>query len=126
LINVCSKFFLQLHDICEKNKPHANSKQTLVRKRSPLRAESDSEPEGAPVKAKRQKKKYVDPLKEDPNAPKKPITQAYLLYYTDVRAERQRENPDLKNQDLTRVIGREWNDLTKERKMVNFNYKVQM
>jgi len=66
------------------------------------------------------KKKIHDPLKEDPNAPKKPIIQAYLMFYTEVRAQRQKENPDVQNKDLTKIIADEWNKLTKEQRAVRF------
>lgn len=70
--------------------------------------------------AKKPKKKIFDPLKTDPNAPKKPIIQGYLLYYTDVRTQRQKENPNLANQDLTKMIAEEWNKLPKDKRTVCF------
>jgi len=66
---------------------------------------------------KKVKKKIYDPLKEDPNAPKKPIIQGYLLYYTDVRSQKQKENPTLQNKDLTKVIADDWNKLSKEKRI---------
>ena len=78
---------------------------------SPHKGESDN---------KKLKKKVYDPLKSDPNAPKKPIIQGYLLYYTDVRALRQKEHSDLPNKELTRMIAEEWNNLPKDKKAVSF------
>lgn len=122
MVNICSRFFLQLHDLCEKYKSNPNSKPANTKKRSPPREiheDSGSDSEETPLKPTKVKRKMYDPLKEDPNAPKKPIIQAYLLYYTEVRAERQKEHPELKNVELTKIIAKEWNDLSKERKMVS-------
>ncbi len=67
---------------------------------------------------KKPKKKIIDPLKSDPNAPKKPIIQGYLMYYTDVRSSTQKENPTLQNKDLTKIIANDWNKLSKEKRAV--------
>jgi len=71
---------------------------------------------------KKPKKKIIDPLKSDPNAPKKPIIQAYLLFYSDVRTKRHEQNPLLANMDLTKVIAEEWNKLSKEQRKVSGGY----
>jgi len=59
-----------------------------------------------------------DPLKEDPNAPKKPVMQGYLLYYTEARGEKQKQNPNLPNTELTKLIAEDWRQLSKEKKEV--------
>jgi len=100
-----SKLFGQLHEMCEKHKGNFKAGSGTF---SLLNA-NDSD-------IKKPKKKIVDPLKSDPNAPKKPIIQAYLMYYRDVRTKRHEENPLLANMDLTKVIAEEWNKLTKEQR----------
>jgi len=105
-LNSFSKIFGQLHEQCEKYKSsfRAGSLKFIADYSA-----NDSE-------IKKPKKKIIDPLKSDPNAPKKPIIQAYLIFYTDVRNQRQKENPLLANMDLTKVIADEWNKLTKEQR----------
>jgi len=100
MLDICSKFFKELHGTCEKYKTGG----TYV-------ADQDG---GSSVK--KPKKKIHDPLKEDPNAPKKPIIQGYLLYYTEVRPQKQKENPSLPNPDLTKLIAEDWNKLPKNLK----------
>jgi len=100
-VSICSNFFGQLHQTCEKHKAALGGKYP-----------SASGDHGE----QKVKKKIIDPLKSDPNAPKKPIIQGYLLYYTDVRSQRQKDHPTKPNTDLTRIIAEEWNKLTKEKR----------
>jgi len=104
MLGVCSQFFKQLQETCDKFKTGSTH--------------TDGGSGG--TQAKKPKKKMYDPLKEDPNAPKKPIIQAYLLYYTDVRAQRQIDHPKLQNKDITKIIADEWNKLPKDKKEVRF------
>ena len=69
---------------------------------------------------KKSRKKANNPLKNDPNAPKKPILQGYLLYFSEVRPIRQKDYPNLTNQDLTKLIADEWNNLGRDRKDVTY------
>jgi len=93
-----------MHETCEKHKAALGGKYT-----STTSGQSGD---------KKPKKKIIDPLKSDPNAPKKPIIQGYLLYYTDVRSQKQKENPTLQNKDLTKIIADDWNKLSKEKRAV--------
>jgi len=102
----CSKLFGQLHEMCEKQKNNFKAGSGSFSSFSNL---NDSD-------IKKPKKKIIDPLKSDPNAPKKPIIQAYLLFYSDVRTKRHEQNPLLANMDLTKVIAEEWNKLSKEQR----------
>jgi len=107
-----SKIFLEFHQACEKNKKGVNgSFISTPRKGSVGSINHDSD-------IKKPKKKIVDPLKLDPNAPKKPIIQAYLMYYTDVRAQRQLDYPAMANKDITKIIADEWNNLPPEKKQI--------
>jgi len=100
MLDICSKFFKQLQESADKFKSSSNHAQG-----------------GTDDKiVKKPKKKLHDPLKEDPNAPKKPIIQPYLLYYSDVRAQRQIDHPKLQNKDITKIIADEWNKLAKDKK----------
>lgn len=74
--------------------------------------------------AKPTKKKIYDPLKGDPNAPKKPIIQAYLMYYSDIRSQTQKEHPDLPNKDLTKIIADEWNSMPKDKRAVSLLFRL--
>jgi len=98
-LEVCSKFFTQLQETCEKHRTGRGGGS-----------------KGHHVEEKKVKKKIFDPLKGAPNAPKKPIIQAYLLYYTEVRSQKQQDNPNVQNKDLTKIIADEWNKLTREKK----------
>ncbi len=106
MLDICSRFFKELHGTCEKYKVGGNYVEDQDDK----------------SKAKKPKKKVNDPLKDDPNAPKKPIIQGYLLYYTEVRPTKQKENPQLPNPDLTKLIAEDWNKLPKNLKEVKFVY----
>mmetsp|Transcript_30886 Transcript_30886/g.28068 ORF Transcript_30886/g.28068 Transcript_30886/m.28068 type:complete len:135 (-) Transcript_30886:473-877(-) len=120
LIGLCSSFFYELHRTCQKHMSDGGSKKSLLKSKIANPADDDSDDDHKA--AKKTKKKTNDPLKDDPNAPKKPIIQGYLLYFKDVRSKRKDEHPDLSNVELTKIIGQEWNDLPKEKKI---RYEIQ-
>jgi len=110
MLDICSRFFKELHGTCEKYKVGG----------------SYAEDQDDKSKAKKPKKKANDPLKDDPNAPKKPIIQGYLLYYTEVRPQKQKENPQLPNPDLTKLIAEDWNKLPKAQKEVKLYFPIHL
>mmetsp|Transcript_26789 Transcript_26789/g.23731 ORF Transcript_26789/g.23731 Transcript_26789/m.23731 type:complete len:218 (-) Transcript_26789:77-730(-) len=113
MLLLASSFFADLHSICQKYTKAGFGKYKSLSKPHHSKHGYDSDDE----KPKKAKKKTMNPLKDDPDAPKRPIIQGYLLYYKDIRQEKKEQHPDLNNMDLTRVIGQEWNDLPKEKKM---------
>ena len=110
MLDVCSKYFKQLSDVCNKYQNSSNK--------------HDDSDDGK--KVKKPKKKVNDPLKDDPNAPKKPIIQGYLLFYTEVRAAKQKENPNLPNTELTKLIADDWKKLPKDKKEVIIFFKEML
>lgn len=52
---------------------------------------------------------------KDPNQPRRPLT-AYFRWMGDNRKQAQQENPELKNKDLTKLLGHKWSNLTTEEK----------
>jgi hypothetical protein len=116
VIGTCSKLFKELYETCEKFKGQIGTQKKPTKKQN---KSGDSDEEETKT-TKKSKKKGKDPLKDDPNAPARPIMQAYLLYFTEVRPARQAQNPTLQNQELTRLIGQEWTGLSKDKKAVAY------
>ena len=117
LVAVSSRYFKEMHETCERFKSKIGSKpQTPVKVKAPRKRSTDSDSDRKPQK--RKYKKRFDPLRDDPYAPKKPIMQGYLLYFTEQRKIKQREHPELSNKELTKAIGLEWNELPREQKLV--------
>jgi structure-specific recognition protein 1 len=54
--------------------------------------------------------------KKDPNAPKKSTT-AYFYYMADVRSTVKEENPGMKSSELSKIMGKMWNGLTKHQQL---------
>ena len=121
VLAVCSKYFREMQDICGKYKNKQKTQETIKDLSPPKRLTISKDPETKQIEPKEKKKieespreekkkgkeKSKDPLKDDPNAPKKGITQPYLIYFTDVRLERQAQHQDLKSKELTKIIGQE-------------------
>lgn len=112
IVGICSKFFNEMNQICAKYSTKKSKKP---------KAGSDEE-EKKPRSRPKKPKKDVDP-----NAPKKPTANAYLLYCNDRRPHLLEERPgntaakinkqryvilciELKNdpQGLARIVGDEW------------------
>lgn len=112
MLGTCSKFFKQLQETCDKFRDPSHK--------------PDSSNTHEHKKPSKPKKKTVDPLKNDPSAPKKPVTQAYLLYYTEVRNQKHLDHPKLTNQEITKVIANEWNQLPQNKKGVSILYYISI
>jgi len=101
ILDTFSRYSKQLHDVCEKYKSSSYHGGDNVQEQKPKRPA---------------KKKVNDPLKDDPNAPKKPVMQGYLLYYTEVRGDKEKYPQNLTNQDITKMIAEAWNKLPKDKR----------
>lgn len=117
-VNILSKFFKELHDTCEKYKQGPAKAKPQPKPEEKSSESSDTEEESKPLQkpTKKVRAKAVDPLKIAKGAPKKPIIQGYLLYFTEVRQNRQESNKDLKTKDITRLIGQEWKNMPAEKR----------
>ena len=67
-----------------------------------------------------EKEKYTGPwqvpfkrAKKNPNAPKRPMS-AFLYYSQEKRSTVKRNNPGMKNTEVSRVLGKMWQDATDE------------
>ena len=52
---------------------------------------------------------------KDPNAPKKATT-TYFAFMSEVRSKVKEENPNLKTQELSKIMGKMWRDMDSEDK----------
>eukprot|EP01016_Furgasonia_blochmanni_P049713 TRINITY_DN7580_c0_g1_i12.p1 TRINITY_DN7580_c0_g1~~TRINITY_DN7580_c0_g1_i12.p1 ORF type:complete len:264 (+),score=108.76 TRINITY_DN7580_c0_g1_i12:118-909(+) len=93
LANVCSGFFLEMHNVCEK----------FLGKR---KASDDDKSKKTNTNAK--PKKPAKPV--DPNKPKKPPT-AFLLYYKQQRDQTMKEYQGIPPTEVTKIIGKLWRGL---------------
>jgi HMG (high mobility group) box len=55
-------------------------------------------------------------LKKDPSAPKRPMS-AFLYFSQGKRAQIKKEKPDIKNTEVSRLLGEMWRNLTDEERM---------
>ena len=127
LMDICSRFFNELNDVCAKYMPKSSKKSKNAGKSGQYEEEK-----GGSTKIKKPKP-YVDP-----KAPKKPTTNVYLIYCNERRPHLLEERPgralpdckskltslfhmkDLKNdpKGLARIAGDEWQSLPEESKKV--------
>lgn len=55
--------------------------------------------------------------KKDPNAPKRPMT-PFFMYSQEFREEVRKENPDVKNTDVSKILSEQWKELSDAEKKV--------
>eukprot|EP01027_Heterolobosea_sp_BB2_P012522 GEZU01018141.1.p1 GENE.GEZU01018141.1~~GEZU01018141.1.p1 ORF type:complete len:179 (+),score=62.96 GEZU01018141.1:35-538(+) len=53
--------------------------------------------------------------KKDPNEPKRPPN-SYMLFCTDKREEARRAHPEMKNSEITKILGEMWQKLSEDEK----------
>lgn len=61
---------------------------------------------------------------KDPNAPKKPTT-AYIRYFQDRKPYYMLQNPNMPITEITKLIGREWKELPKEKQQYFLDKAIQ-
>lgn len=66
-------------------------------------------------KDKKDKKEKRKRAKKDKDAPKKAIS-AYFFYIKDRRPVLKKEKPNLENKEIIREMGKEWKELSDEKK----------
>ena len=91
IVSVCHKFFSTLNDTCSKYLNQGNGKLSHNKSR---KLSKDSQEEGDETPVKNKKKRIKKPI--DPNAPKKPATSPWILYYKERREPLQKEYPGTK------------------------------
>ena len=77
MIGVCSRYFKELHELCERYKSDSSKK---TKKRSNKTENGEQESKGKAVK-------------KDKDAPKKPTTNVYMLYCNERRKELLQDRP---------------------------------
>ena len=87
----CADFFKHLSEFCRGYAKHQNDKSAGGEQRTD--------------------KKKKDKHSTDPNLPKKPLT-AYLMYFQEKKPQFAEKYPDLTLSALTKLIAKDWNELT--------------
>eukprot|EP00828_Plagiopyla_frontata_P032619 TRINITY_DN4248_c0_g1_i1.p1 TRINITY_DN4248_c0_g1~~TRINITY_DN4248_c0_g1_i1.p1 ORF type:complete len:273 (+),score=72.50 TRINITY_DN4248_c0_g1_i1:116-934(+) len=104
-------FFKEMASFCDEflQQQHSSTYKGLSQKRSSFASQLSKANSGTQQGHPRRRKEPVDP-----DAPKKPPS-SFILYFQEKKSEFQSKNPTLSITEITKLIGKAWNNLSAEK-----------